>query len=284
MASNSMSTAFRTSNTVITAFGILNQFHGSITSSYVVRKDSTINYKRNCFPSLGPTKVPTAKYFGIGINGFENIVDTNMSEPFLPDPQNLDLYEPIPFRMIPLEDDAAFAAEREANGYRLRCIEEVNGVQYACYYLKLIEFEQSSPSLTMVDANDHETPFEIDVVNKLNPAPSRPTTTSIINATTNRIVASLPGICSIYGSEVVEVMNIKYGAEGMRRAKISELGIYTGEDVRIIPEQHGGDLEYTEAIYTQLSAHRCWIGTFAGDPSVKLRERYVFENGSMILV
>jgi len=272
----------RTSNTVITGFGVLNQFHGALDATYVVRLDTTINFKRKCFPDLRPTKIPVVRYFGIGINGFVNTDDANMSEPYLPSPQNLDLYEPIPFRCIPVDEDEAFAAEREAKGYRMRVKETINGQQYWCYYLKKIEWVDTSPKFTMVDGDDHEIPYEIDSTANLSPTPSRPTDTSIINASTNRIIVSMNGIMTILGSEVSEVVNLKYG--NARRAMISEIGTYTGEERQIRPEQEGGDIEYMEAVYVQLASHRCWRGQDMSDPSYKHVERQVFENGSCILV
>jgi len=276
------SSILRTSNTVITAFGVLNQFYGSIDSSYTIQRETTINYKRNCFASLNPTTKPTVRYFGIGINGFVNTDDANSSVPYIPSPNNLDLYTPIPFRCIPVADDASFAAERGAKGYRLRVRETINGQQYYCYYLKKIEFVESSPAFSVVDGDDHEIPYVIDAASNLNPVPSVPTDTSIINATTNRVIVSMTGKLTVLGTEVTEAINIKYG--NLQRAMISEIGLYTGEERLLTPAANGSDVQYTEAIYAQLASHSCWRGFDFSDSSLSLIDYRTFENGSAIML
>ncbi len=271
-------TAFRTSVSVPTLLGVINQFHGIMNLSYTFRPETTINRKRGVLPGYQPQRIPVCKYFGIGIRGFANISSQdNLAQPYYPSPENQDLYEPIPFRCVP----ERLSPEEEAK-YRMRTLTTIGNQQYYQYWLKCIEFEDTSVRLSKVDENGRETAYVIDN-NNLNPIPSIANSSDVINSTTSRIVASVTGICTVTGAEVVEVINAMYGGD-LRKARISEFGVYTGEDHEVSAELDADGVAYKEAVYVQLASHRCTLGTDLSNPSTVLKERKVFENGSCILL
>lgn len=271
-------TTFRTSVSVATLLGIVNQFHGIMNLSYTYRPETTINKKRGVLAGVQPTRIPVCKYFGIGIRGFANISSQdNLAQPYYPSPENQDLFEPIPFRCTP----ERLSPEEELK-YRIRTMVTIGSQTYYQYWLKCIEFEDTSVRLTKIDASGRETPYVIDA-NNLNPIPSIANSSDVINNSTSRIVASVTGVCTILGSEVVEVINAMYGGD-LRKARISEFGVYTGEDVGITAEQDADGVAYQEAAYVQLASHRCTLGQDLSNTSTIIRERKVFENGSCIVL
>jgi len=271
-------TAFRTSISVPTLLGVINQFHGIMNLSYTYRPDTTINKKRGVFAGIQPTRIPVCKYFGIGIRGFANISSQdNLAQPYYPSPENQDLYEPIPFRCVP----ERLSSTEEAK-YRIRTTATINGQTYYQYWLKCIEFEDSSVRTTQIDGEGREIPYVIDS-NNLNPVPSLANSSDVLNGTTSRIVASVVGICEVTGKEVVEVINAMYGGD-LRKARISEFGVYSGEDYAVTAEADPDGIAYTEAVYVQLASHRCTLGTDLSNESTVLRERKVFENGSCVVL
>ncbi len=271
-------TAYRTRNSVATLLGVINQFHGIMNLSYTYRPDTTLNYKHRVLSGIQPTKIPLCKYFGIGIRGYANISSSdNLSQPYSPSPENQDLYEPIPFRCVTEPLSAAEAAQ-----YRMRTTAVINGVTYYQYWLKLIEFEDTTVRLTKLDADGRELAYVIDS-NNLNPTPQLATATDVLDTDLARIIASCTGICVVKGSEVVEVINAMYGGD-LRKACISEFGIYSGEDYAITEAASSTGEAYTEAIYVQLASHKCTLAQDMSDTAKILTERKVFENGSAVLI
>lgn len=240
----------------------INEIHASAPSDTIYRllPDTTINSKYNVYHNLIPEEMPVPKimYFGLGINGFYNIDDGNMSAPYHPAADELDLYEPIPLRCVPVNNDLSDA---ERSLYRMRVEKTFNGERYYCYYLKKITLIDNSVLLTRTNPiKKTEEPFELDP-SKLIPIPTIPTTSGEVEGTITQINASLKLGINWVGSEVLEAINVIYGGD-MRRAKISEVGIYSGIDYEVTGyNATNSEIHYTEAIYTQLAYKICNIGS-----------------------
>ena len=73
-------------------------------------------------------------------------------------PTNMDLYEPIPFRCVPIEND--LTPEERAN-YRLREIRLINGSNYCLYWLKLITYDPDTVSILQKTPSGAEDIFNI---------------------------------------------------------------------------------------------------------------------------
>ena len=111
----------------------VNELQGVSAVDPLYPLNTTINFKRNIEANTTPANLPTISYFGIGINGFKNLNDQNLSAPYRPSSYNMDLYEPLPFRVVPASEDLTPV---EQSQYRIRVLQEVNGEFYWCYYLK----------------------------------------------------------------------------------------------------------------------------------------------------
>jgi len=266
---------YRDMNNVTTLLAIENQLTAALGIEMAYRPNTTINTKRGILADIVPEVVPRIRYFGIGIKGYANLTSqNNIAQPYMPSATDCDLYEPIPFRCVKIPLDGEEAAQ-----YVMRDTTVINGVTYYRYWLKKIEFESSTVRLTTV-RNKVEEEYTLDTSN-LTPVPSDIFPTDI-NTVTERITASVTGICRVTGKEVTEVINAMYDGD-MRRARISEIGTYSGVPYNVAAQDNGLPAA-EEAIYVQLCTHKCSIGQSLSDPSAYLIERKAFENSSTIII
>jgi hypothetical protein len=236
-------------------------------------------------------KVPAIAYFGIGLRGCYNITSTDevgpLSQPFAPKATEMDLYTPIPIRCVPLENDLT---GDDVKPYRMRTIQEKDGNLYACYWLKKIEFEESI-NIKTINAQGESSDFDFNNIGaNMTPTPSMPSTPEIVTGST-KVIVSANVKCIIKGSEVLEAINVLYDGD-LRRARISEWGIYTGADKEgcVKPpyqDENGNTVSsdiYTEAIYVQLAAKRCTTGVDMSNSSSEQHEILTIQNGNLLLI
>lgn len=239
---------------------------------------STLNAKYNLFKSSLPTSLPAVAYFGIGIGGCYNVSNSNLVQPYPVLQTNMDLYQPIPFRCVPQEQDLT-AAERAL--YRMRVLQTINGSSYWCYYLKPIVFNQTALSVTTTDPTTGlETPYVLNYAN-LNPTPPV-VSSSGTTASQTEINVSIASTLTVLGSEVTEAINVLYSGD-MRYARISEFGMYSGQDQSVsASDGNGNTITYSEAILAQLNTQ---MTTSGDDFSNSARiSNYQIVNGSGDLI
>jgi len=225
------------------------------------QKTSTINSKRGILSQTEPVSIPKFRYFGIGVKGFKNLNDAQSSAPFIPSSANLDLYQPIPFRCVPVDEDLS-ALERAQ--YRMRVPMVINGENYYGYYLKLLEILDAEVKIIQTDITTGvQTELEGFTVGNLNPVPTI-TTAEGAAVATSEISVSITANMQITGAEVHESVIAVFNGD-LLKARISEIGIYSGEDLPAQNDGQGGT--YTEAIYTQLGYHYCNLGNDFSDSS-----------------
>lgn len=153
----------------------------------------------------------TCNYFMVGAGG--RVVS---GKPSLARNYETKLYEPIPFRCVPVSND--LSAEDRAQ-YRLRKVIQINGEDYVAYYAKKFE-----PSNVHIVANQTEyTPAESDTV--------------AIGETGAGVSASVAGgAVSVYTQftldvaegELQEYYKLKNGT--LVGAKMNEIGLVTAYD------------------------------------------------------
>ena len=266
-------TSYADEHTTATILAIRNQLSATMGIGFEVDNTTTINSKRNVLPNATIKTFPKIRYFGIGIKGYANITnENNIAQPYKPSMEDLDLYEPIPFRCVagaPLPAD-------EAQNYRMRTVAVINGITYYQYWLKLIEFQDAVPRLTKI-VKSSESDYTVDA-SSLWPTPTDLSPTDLTTST-ERIVASVTGVCRVTGAEVEEVINAMYGGD-MRRARISEFGTYSGVEYAAKAGECGEFPAGNEAIYVQLCTHKCTLGQTLSKSGADLVETKVFENGS----
>ena len=272
------SDVIKTAHTVTTVLGVINQFTTIANVSYDVMLDTTLNKKYGVLDTVKPTVKPTIRYFGIGINGYYNVDTDKLSQAYTPQFSEMDLYNPIPFRVVPVNSDLT-ASERAK--YRMRERRSINGIEYYLYWLKVIDFgNPSKVSVNVVNPTTGEvTPYDFDPETNLTPTPIKLDTSSVVDSSKSRVVVSLSGTCEVTGAEIAEAIDILYGGD-YRLARISEYGYYTGEDV----STGSGSSAYTEAAYVQLAQKLCNLGIDLSDPSSVHTERAAFESYNDVIL
>ena len=267
------------SHTVKTVLGMKNELSALLPNTYNPDLSCTLNAKYGVFNTEAPANVPIIRYFGIGINGHYNVTDTNLSEARIPSMTNMDLFTPIPFICVPLTEDKS----SYYTNYRMRVIQNIGGTPYVYYYLKKIQLHDTEVKLRRIDPiTKKEVIYELDASN-LYPVPPIPMTTGVITGTSTEINVSQKFILPISGAEVSEVVNVIYNGD-LRYAKVSEYGLYTGEERRVDGyDAMSQAFKYTEAICVQLATHTCTIGTEATHPSAVL-DRIIVVSGGNIAV
>ena len=212
-------------------------------------RNSTINEALNVVPDIhmAPSEYPIAGYFMIGNGGATGTVVNNRLKltetPHLGNHTNL--YSPTPFIVRPLTADVGV----DRTKYFMRTIQVVNGVSYACYYLKAIDLNDVDPTLEKRTISSSgivtATPFS-HVANDL-----RPTTPIIgagesIGVGANYIAASAIiqfGMTSDERDEYVNACTIIHGDSAY--ANIFELATVGGVKKSVTV---GGGFTYDEVI------------------------------------
>ena len=267
-------TVLRSSGVYTTILGALNQFQAFTELTYRAMWDTTLNSKYDVLTGYHenrPTDVPALRYFGIGTRGYQNINLEQSALPFPGDGRMMDLYRPLPIRCIPLEEEASIMTDALRKNYRMRVVERHNGIDYACYYLKLIQFGNEI-EIVKKDADGKETAYTLDS-SWLTPNP--PDINQVggnINANVNRIIVRAAGTCEVTHEEIMEAVTAIHNSE-LDYARISEIGYYTGCEVPVVYEPGSAvntpiqDLttltgnEQKEAFFVQLAKGHCFRGS-----------------------
>ena len=215
--------------------------------------EHTLNRLFNVFPGENLNgETPKLKYFGVGIRGCYNADDGILQSAYNPKRTDMNLYSLIPIRCRPVDEDLS-AAERSR--YRLRVRKLINGNEYFCYYLKVLNYTSNEVKFKRVNiTTGREEAYELDD-NYLNPTPERPSTDTTIETSANSVIAYAEATVDVAASEVLEYIRVNYNGD-TRYAKISELGFFTGVDVEVT----AGGVTYLESIHTQLYNHVTWLG------------------------
>ena len=268
-------TVLRSSGVTTTIFGILNQFHSFTNLQYVTRFATTLNSKYGVLNQTAyqtPKFVPTLKYFGIGTKGFQNIDMDQGALPNAGDARCMDLYGPLPIRVVKKSELASVMPPAERRKYRMMQTKTYDGEEYALFYLKLIEFD-NNVEIIKKDADGVTSVYEPDPQYWLSPQPpDRNEIGGAINTNVNRIIVRAKGKCEIRHDEIMEAVTILHEGN-MDFARISEIGYYTGYDVAFnannvdlstLPASEVANLSEDsktyEAAYVQLAKHHCSRG------------------------
>jgi len=270
----------KTTNTIM---GMINEYNSRFGLSY--DPNQYLNFTINSKYGVGADQLPSTMvvggstiyrppvigYVGIGNRGFYNVGDDGLAETYAPSPTNQNVYRQIPFRVRPLDEDLT-ALERAQ--YRMRVVQSINGTQYVFYYFKKMTVPNNSTEVKFVNADGQESDYNI--VPNLNPTPSQ-----VVTDSDTKVIVKVTGEVAILTEEIQEAVSVLYGGDE-RYGKVSEIGVYTGED-RILTgaAAGGGTISYTEAIYSHLSLHRCSQGNSDFSSFI---QRIAFGNGNLHLL
>lgn len=230
----------------------------------LVLSNTTLNFKYNNNATLIPQDSIKIAYFGIGTRGYKNLNDENLSAPYIPSAKNMDLFQPLPFRVVPVGDDLTPA---ERSKYRMRVLKVVDGTQYWCYYLKKISFIDNRVNIIQTDlATSTETILSELDQNDLSPIPLNTTAEGTITST-DKLSVALTATVQITGTEIIEAINVLYGGN-LLKASISEIGIYMGEDQTVVMNDGvGGTFNGLESVFTSLAYHYTSLPVSFSTPS-----------------
>lgn len=225
--------------------------------------NTTLNYKYNNFPNELPQDSPKIQYFGIGIRGYKNLDDATSSAPYVPSAKNMDLYTPLPFRVVPVDNDLSVV---ERANYRMRILKTIGGQQYWCYFLKKLSFVDNSVNIIETDlvANTETVISSLDEAD-LTPTPTQNSAEDTV-VTTKKVSVALTANMKITGEEVIEAINVLHNGN-LLKANVSEIGVYCGEDKTVtMNDGLGGTFSGTEAMFASLCYHYCSLPTSFSSP------------------
>lgn len=272
-------------HSVKTILGIKNEIASVLNgANYEPDLSATLNAKYNLFPTTKPSTdaagnvtVPKLGWFGIGINGHYNVTDDNISQARVPKMTNMDIYEPIPFVCVPLDEDLPDYRVK----YRMRVIRNVGSIQYVMYYLKPIQLVDSVVQIVRIDPNtQREIAYELDTAN-LHPIPPVPQTSGVIEGTSAEIQVSQKFMLPISGSEVCDPVSVLYEGD-LRRARLSEYGLYTGQEQTMVGyDANGVSFNYNEVICCHLAVHTTTLG-MDGSNASNVLDRVVTMTGGNV--
>ena len=259
-----------------TILGITRELYAYSGLNPVYDLASSLNAKYQIGQTLAPTALPAIGYFGIGIGGCYNVDSGNLSQPYPVLTTNMDLYTPIPFRCVPIEQDLT---PLERASYRMRVQKTINGSAYFLYYLKTITYNQTTVQLKETNpVTALQSPYTLDYTN-LNPTQPTVSTSGTITSTATEVNASVTSTLLLTGAEVTEVINVLYAGD-LRYAKISEIGLYSGQDQLFT----NGSVTYTEAMLAQLNMQYTGLGDNYSNPARSSSYQIVQGSGALLLI
>ena len=264
-----------------TILGVTRELYAYSGLTPVYNTAASLNAKYGVGQSLTPTSLPPVGYFGIGIGGCFNVDSLSLTQPYPVLTTNMDLYTPIPFRCVPIEQDLT-TLERAM--YRMRVRRTIGGADYYLYYLKVITYNQTTVQLTETDpVTGLQSPYVLDYSN-LNPTHPTMNTSGVMTSTVTEVNASVTSTLPLTGAEVTEVINVLYAGD-LRYAKISEIGLYAGQD-RVIAgtDATGGTINYTEAVWATLNMQYNWLGDDYSNPGRSSNYSIVQGSGDLLLL
>lgn len=259
-----------------TAFN-LQQIQGLTPISYL---NCSLNAKYSVFPTTMPTSRGALLYFGVGIGGRRVVSSTSLTEAQPIAETNMDLYQPIPIRIVPYDQD--LTPTEQAN-YRMRTVMTVNGQKYIAYYLKLLVQNTTQPEFMTLNTSGTSQPFTPDPLN-LTPTPPTPSTDGTVNTVGAEINVVTISTVSVTGQEISEAVNVLFNGDS-RYAMLSELGLYTGSDQTMTYTNANGQSQtYTESLNTKLHTMATDIGYNVAMPSSEWTEQFYLGSGRVIFL
>lgn len=197
---------------------------------YNALANTTLNEKFNILVNNKPTDYPRLKYYAIGVGGHD-IIDGNVGYTYSEhDSTDATLFNHVPFVMVPVTED--LTSTEQAN-YRFKIKETYGGVEYYCYYLKLIPSVDYNDLLYVVNVTDNVPSLSVLDTHTdkfLNPVPKSRTANPTVIDKVSYVVNVAKTEFSLFNAELVNInkaIEIKYG----NKYKLTEVGVCFGEDI-----------------------------------------------------
>ncbi|WP_144106750.1 hypothetical protein [Paraburkholderia sp. BCC1886] len=224
---------------------------------FTMMTDTTLNEKFDVLSGVAPAAgiYPAQRYYCIG-NGAHGLA---VGADNIPAPDELQheatdstLFKHLPFIMRPVTSDLTTTQQAQ---YALRQVETYGGIQYACYYLRRMDFTDVEAEITMntVSAGVTTTTPYAATTSNLNPTPPAVSSDSVNVVSGDYIsTASVVGLTfsAQDATELVNCATIIYG--DARLAIISEIGLVSGVDQVTTVTGSSGSYNMTEVICAQI--------------------------------
>lgn len=249
--------------TVRSAVGALLQTAQKLNLPYEFVPNSLMNKQLGVLPDELPDQTPWTQYATIGIGGLvTRYYDNNTRAETMPqphEPRHTGLYKQVPFVMRHLNEDLETA---ERARFRLRVVQEVDGVKYACYYARALDLRQTRALLEyrqIVDGQIVSMPWEPSPEDQ-HPRPTAVNPGQVLVTGDDYIASTAKNAFKLTASdmtELVNVGNILFKSENA--ILLTELALCSGVDVESRAMINGVMQPYTEAVGVQITD---FISTF----------------------
>lgn len=241
-----------------TIIGNMIQTYQYLDLPYVADPITTLNTKHDIIANetLPNGEIPRLKYLVIGNGGHRATVGTDnlaVIKNNLHRPRDTGLFSQIPFILRPAANDIPEAQQAK---YRLRKKVTYNGKDYIAYYMRVIDFSDSTVKaeyVSVTDGNMTTTDFKF-TVDDLSPTPTDYANNQVITADGNYVSVSAITEVKLTEEEINEIIDactIIYGSADY--AVISELGLVTGVDISTPNTTGVGAATVTECACAQIA-------------------------------
>ena len=244
-------------NNVRSIYGAYLQTCALLGFNVDIKPNSTLNQKFDLFPNeiFNSGETPTVKYLTIGNGGHTASMGVDglpLINPVPHSPRHAALYNHLPF-IIRVVDEDLTPGERLM--YRLRVPRTIDGVNYMCYYAKVLDLSMVEPKIELRNNTDGiitATDFTPSLAD-LNPVKPVIPVNGNITSTGNYLASTAKIEFVMNEAEITELLNacnIIYGSDNY--AFISEIGLCSGVDRSLMGNFGGPPSAYTEAVGVQI--------------------------------
>jgi hypothetical protein len=244
-------------NNVRSIYGAYLQTCALLGFNVDIKPNSTLNQKFDLFPNeiFNSGETPTVKYLTIGNGGHTASMGVDglpLINPVPHSPRHAALYNHLPFIIREVTEDLT-PGERLL--YRLRVPRTIDGVNYMCYYAKVLDLSMVEPKIELRNNTDGiitATDFTPSLAD-LNPVKPVIPVNGNITSTGNYLASTAKIEFVMNEAEITELLNacnIIYGSDNY--AFISEIGLCSGVDRSLMGNFGGPPSAYTEAVGVQI--------------------------------
>ena len=244
-------------NNVRSIYGAYLQTCALLGFNVDIKPNSTLNQKFDLFPNeiFNSGETPTVKYLTIGNGGHTASMGVDglpLINPVPHSPRHAALYNHLPFIIREVGEDLT---PGERLMYRLRVPRTIDGVNYMCYYAKVLDLSMVQPKIELRNNTDGiitATDFTPSLAD-LNPVKPVIPVNGNITSTGNYLASTAKIEFVMNEAEITELLNacnIIYGSDNY--AFISEIGLCSGVDRSLMGNFGGPPSAYTEAVGVQI--------------------------------
>ncbi len=244
-------------NNVRSIYGAYLQTCALLGFNVDIKPNSTLNQKFDLFPNeiFNSGETPTVKYLTIGNGGHTASMGVDglpLINPVPHSPRHAALYNHLPFIIREVTEDLT-PGERLL--YRLRVPRTIDGVNYMCYYAKVLDLSMVEPKIELRNNTDGiitATDFTPSLAD-LNPVKPVIPVNGNITSTGNYLASTAKIEFVMNEAEITELLNacnIIYGSDNY--AFISEIGLCSGVDRSLMGNFGDPPSAYTEAVGVQI--------------------------------